>query len=109
LTLLENPILYPAADVIHISINVTVYMMQVSATCERKLHGSDSAGSLSAVGAGGAERQNHVHSQLPRDSSVETIGDTNIQSNMAAIAHISAEQCGLPLLLFTQVCHFAFL
>jgi hypothetical protein len=81
----------------------------VSATCEGKLHGSDSAGSLSAIGAGGTERQIHDHLQLPRDSSVETIGDTNMQSNMAAIAQISAEQCGLPLPLFTQVRHFAFL
>jgi hypothetical protein len=74
--------------------------------CDGKLHGSDSAGSLSAVGAGGMERQSHEHSQLPRDSSVETIGDTNMQSNMAAIAQMSADQCGLPLMLFTQVCQY---
>lgn len=75
----------------------------MSATCEGKLHSSDSAGSLSAIGAGGTEQHTHEHSQLPRDSSVETIGDTNMQSNMAAIAQISADQCGLPLMLFTQV------
>jgi hypothetical protein len=51
------------------------------------------------VGAGGTERH------LPRDSSIETIGDTSVQSNMAAIARISADQCGLPLMLFTQVGH----
>jgi hypothetical protein len=49
------------------------------------------------------ERENQDHVLLPRDSSIETIGDTNVQSNMAAIAQIGAEQCGLPLMLFTQV------
>jgi hypothetical protein len=93
----------------HISVDVIVRMIQVSAMCEGKLHSSESAGSLLAVSTSGTERQNHEHSQLPRDCSVETIGDTTMQSNMAAIAHISTEQCGLPLMLFTQVWHFAFL
>lgn len=78
-------------------------MLQVSATCDGKLPNSDSVGSLSTVGAGGAERENHDHVHLPRDSSIETIGDTNVQSNIAAIAQISIDQCGLPLMLFTQV------
>ncbi|PNF17496.1 Late secretory pathway protein AVL9-like protein, partial [Cryptotermes secundus] len=86
---------------------VEEHWLEVSATCEGKLHSSDSAGSLSVIGAGGTEQQSHEHPQLPRDSSVETIGDTNMQSNLAAIAQINADQCGLPLMLFTQgyLCH----
>jgi hypothetical protein len=75
----------------------------VSATGDGKLHSSDSVSSLSAVGAGGTERQNDDGVQIPRDSSIDTIGDTSVQSNMAVIAHISPDQCGLPLMLFTQV------
>jgi hypothetical protein len=81
-------------------------MLQVSATCDGKLPMSDSVGNLSTVSASGTERENHDHVQLPRDSSSETIGDTNVQSNMAAIAQINADQCGLPLMLFTQVSQY---
>lgn len=75
----------------------------MSATGDGKLHSSDSVSSLSTVTAGGTERQNHDSVQIPRESSVDTIGDTNVQSNMAVIAQISPDQCGLPLVLFTQV------
>ena len=73
-----------------------------AAPCDGKLHVSDSATSLSTVGGLGTERSQE-NSQLPRDSSMETIGESNVQSNMAAIAQMSAEQCGLPLQLFCQV------
>lgn len=86
---------------------VEEHWLEVSATGDGKLHSSDSVSSLSAVVAGGTERQNHDSLQIPRDSSVDTIGDTNVQSNMAVIAQISPDQCGLPLMLFTQgyLCH----
>jgi hypothetical protein len=86
---------------------VEEHWLEVSATGDGKLHSSDSVSSLSAVIAGGTERQNHDSLQIPRDSSIDTIGDTNMQSNMAVIAQISPDQCGLPLMVFTQgyLCH----
>ncbi|KAK9501707.1 hypothetical protein O3M35_012383 [Rhynocoris fuscipes] len=39
---------------------------------------------------------------LSRDTSMDIIGDTNIQNTMATIAQIEAETCGLPLQLFSN-------
>ncbi|KAJ9588725.1 hypothetical protein L9F63_017983, partial [Diploptera punctata] len=87
----------PASDVKPSSGSpVEDHWMEVSASpCDSKLHVSDSVTSMSTA------------SQLPRDSSMERIGEMSVQSNMAAIAQMSAEQCGLPLQLFCQgyLCH----
>lgn len=39
---------------------------------------------------------------LNRDSSTETISDSNIQSNLLQLAQIKTETCGFPLLIFRQ-------
>ncbi|KAK7793388.1 hypothetical protein R5R35_009268 [Gryllus longicercus] len=64
---------------------------EVSAHEDRKLPPSDSLNSL-----------------LQRDQSIsDTVGDANASTNMAAVAQLSIEQCGVPLPLFTQgyLCH----
>nr|CAD7200170.1 unnamed protein product [Timema douglasi] len=78
--------------------------IEVSAQCAPNLHGSDSISSLSVP----AMRGNNTSSTLNRDISVDTLCDTSVaQSNMATIALVPAEQCGVPLMLFTQgyLCH----
>ena len=44
-----------------------------------------------------------VNLQLHRDTSMETLGEATVQSNMAIIAQIDAEKCGTPLQVFTKV------
>lgn len=44
-----------------------------------------------------------VISNLPRDLSVETLGETTAQNNMVLISQINAQLCGVPLPIFTQV------
>lgn len=39
---------------------------------------------------------------LNRDSSTETISDTNIQNNLLQLAQIKTETCGFPLVIFRQ-------
>nr|CAD7396765.1 unnamed protein product [Timema cristinae] len=78
--------------------------IEVSAQCAPNLHGSDSISSLSVP----AMRGNNTSSTLNRDISVDTLCDTSVaQSNMATIALVPAEHCGVPLMLFTQgyLCH----
>ncbi|CAG2054931.1 unnamed protein product, partial [Timema podura] len=78
--------------------------IEVSAQCPPNLPGSDSISSLSVP----AMRGNNTSSTLNRDISVDTLCDTSVaQSNMATIALVPAEQCGVPLMLFTQgyLCH----
>lgn len=43
-----------------------------------------------------------VNLQLHRDTSMETLGEATVQSNMAIIAQIDAEKCGTPLQVFTK-------
>nr|CAD7448396.1 unnamed protein product [Timema bartmani] len=75
--------------------------IEVSAQCAPNLPGSDSISSLSVP----AMRGINTSSTLNRDISVDTLCDTSVaQSNMATIALVPAEQCGVPLMLFTQVC-----
>ncbi|XP_063233303.1 late secretory pathway protein AVL9 homolog [Bacillus rossius redtenbacheri] len=72
--------------------------MEVSAGCTHKLRGSSSLGSIALPAAAGVNR----------DGSAEAICDTSAaQSNMAAVALVPAEQCGVPLPIFTQgyLCH----
>nr|CAD7458073.1 unnamed protein product [Timema tahoe] len=78
--------------------------IEVSAQCAPNLPGSDSISSLSVP----AMRGINTSSTLNRDISVDTLCDTSVaQSNMATIALVPAEQCGVPLMLFTQgyLCH----
>lgn len=41
-------------------------------------------------------------SNICRDSSSETVGETNVQNNMNLLAQIDVENCGVPLPLFTK-------
>lgn len=42
---------------------------------------------------------------ISRDTSMDLIGDTNLQNTMATIAQIDAQSCGLPIQLFSNVSH----